>query len=404
MTNIKVQTLKGFRDFLPEEVRKRDWLKKQMVKVFEKWGYEPLETPTLEPLELFAGQIGEDEKLFYKFKDAGDRDVALRYDQTVPTCRVIGEYFGQIIFPFRRYQIQPAFRAEKPQKGRFREFLQSDIDIFGVASPLADAEIIAVTLDLYRSLGFKEVIALINSRDLLISIPYPAIASIDKLKKIGEEAVINEMQAKGIAIDEGKKYLEYIKNLEPNDSIKTIFNYLEQSGFTQDWYQFEPTLARSFSYSEGPIWEIVIPGYSGGSVGGGERYDGLVKKISGRDIPGTGIGIGFDRTLEALEELKLLPRFETSSKVLVTVFSKELKQKSLKISSQLRSSDINTELWLDPNSKLEKQLKYADQKGIPFVVIIGPNESQQNQATLKNLQNKTQETLTLDDAIQKLTS
>lgn len=401
---IKAQTLKGFRDFLPGEARRREWLRKQMVKVFEKWGYEPLETPTLEPLELFTGQIGEDEKLFYKFKDAGNRNVALRYDQTVPTCRVIGESFDKITFPFRRYQIQPAFRAEKPQKGRFREFLQSDIDIFGVASPLADAEIIAATLDLYRSLGFKEVVALINSRDLLINIPYPAIVSIDKLKKIGEEAVIDEMQAKGITIDEGKKYLEYIKSLKPNESIKTIFNYLARSGFTEDWYRFEPTLTRSFSYSEGPIWEIVIPSYSGGSVGGGERYDGLVKKISGRDIPGTGIGIGFDRTLEALEELGLLPKFETTSKVLVTVFSNDLLEESIKVTSRLRSKNIAAELWLDPQTRLDKQLKYADQKGIPYVIIIGPNEAKENKITLKDLKSKLQETLTLDETIQKLTS
>src|SRR3989344_3880852 len=133
-----IQNLKGFRDFLPDEARKRAWLKEQMVKVFEKWGYEPLETPTLEPIELFEGQIGEDEKLYYKFNDQGDREVVMRYDQTVPTCRVIGQYFDKLIFPFRRYQIQTAFRAEKPQKGRYREFTQADIDLFGIESPVAD--------------------------------------------------------------------------------------------------------------------------------------------------------------------------------------------------------------------------------------------------------------------------
>jgi len=153
MSIIKPQTLKGFRDFLPKEAAQRQWLRNIMSKVCETWGYEPLETPTLEPLELFAGQIGEDEKLFFKFKDQGGRDVALRYDQTVPTCRVIGQYNNQLIYPFRRYQIQPTFRAEKPQKGRYREFTQFDIDIFGVASPSADAEVIAVTLDIYKKLG-----------------------------------------------------------------------------------------------------------------------------------------------------------------------------------------------------------------------------------------------------------
>src|SRR3989338_3602355 len=184
MTKQNIQLLKGFRDFLPEEARKRAWLRTKMVSVFEKWGYEPLETPTLEPLELFTGQIGEEEKLFFKFKDQGDRDVALRYDQTVPTCRVIGQYGNQLTFPFKRYQIQPAFRSEKPQKGRYREFTQVDADIFGVKTPDADAETIALSLDIYKQLGFKRAVVRINSRALFKDMPYEAIVSIDKIKKI----------------------------------------------------------------------------------------------------------------------------------------------------------------------------------------------------------------------------
>src|SRR3989344_9234868 len=162
-----IQTLKGFKDFLPEEARERAWLRKKMIEVFELWGYEPLESPTLEPLELFEGEIGEDEKLFYKFEDYGGRKVALRYDQTLPTARIVGQYLDKIILPFKRYQIQSNFRAEKPQKGRFREFVQADIDIYGIASPLADAEAIAVSIDLYKKLGFENVIAKINSRSLM---------------------------------------------------------------------------------------------------------------------------------------------------------------------------------------------------------------------------------------------
>src|SRR3989344_6593776 len=159
-----IQTLKGFRDFLPEEALRRAWLREQIIKVFEKWGYDPMETPTLEPLELFAGQIGEDEKMFFKFEDPGGRQVALRYDQTVPGVRVLVEYENQITRPLKRYQIQPAFRAEKPQKGRYREFVQCDADIFGEPSPIADAEVIAISIDIYRQLGFKEAKVLINDR------------------------------------------------------------------------------------------------------------------------------------------------------------------------------------------------------------------------------------------------
>jgi histidyl-tRNA synthetase len=402
MNKQNLQALKGFRDFLPEEARKRQWLKSKMITVFEKWGYEPMETPTLEPLELFTGVIGEDEKLFFKFEDQGGRQVALRYDQTVPTIRALGENFDKLVFPFRRYQIQPAYRAEKPQKGRYREFIQSDLDIFGILSPLADAEVIAVTLDLYRELGFKSAVALVNSRTLMRDLPYEAIVAIDKLQKIGEEGVVNDMVAKGIEQNKAQEYFNYAKNLKPNDELITIFEYLEKSGFSKDWYRFEPTLARSFSYSEGPIWEIVIPEYPTGSVGGGERYDGLIEKITGRKLSGTGIGIGFDRTLEALEACSLLPEFTRITKVLVTVFSEDLFKKSLEIATLIRQAGINAETFPDPEVKFDKQLKYADKKGIPYVVIIGPVEAEKNIVKLKNMQTGEQEELTVEELVKKL--
>ena len=402
----KLQTLKGFRDFLPAEARKRQWLKDKMVKVFEKWGYEPLETPTLEPLELFAGQIGEDEKLFFKFKDQGKRDIMLRYDQTGPTCRVVGQYFDKISFPFRRYQIQSAFRAEKPQKGRYREFTQADIDILGVASPTADAECIAVSIDLYKTLGFKNVVALINNRDLLKGIPYPVIAAIDKIKKIGRDGVLKEIEEKGFAKDQAVEFLEKVENLKPDETIKIIFEYLKNSGFSEKNYKFEPTLARSFSYSQGPIWEMTIPEYStasfGGSVGGGERYDAMLEKISGKKIGGTGIAFGFDRTLEAMETNNLLPSFGAASRVLVTVFSKDLALHSIGVATLLRESGINCELYPDENTKLDKQLKYADKKEIAYVVIIGPDEIGSNTVTLKNLKTKKQTKVKLENLVSLL--
>ena len=401
MNTTQSRTLKGFRDFLSKEAMQRQWLKNKMIEVCELWGYEPLETPTLEPLELFAGQIGEDEKLFYKFKDQGDRDVALRYDQTVPTCRVIGQYAGQLVLPYRRYQVQPVFRAEKPQKGRYREFTQFDIDIFGVASPLADAEVIAVTLDIYRRLGFKTAMAIVNNRDLMNNIPYSAIASIDKLKKIGPENVIAGMVAKGIEEVKAREYLTSVQNIQPDDVIKTIFGYLSDAGFSSEWYTFEPTLARSFSYSQGPIWEIVIPEYSAGSVGGGERYDGLIERISNQKVPGTGIGIGFDRTLEAAIACNLVPQFTSISKVLVSVFSKDLWSKSIELSGVIRKSNISVELYPDPSVKLDKQLKYANKKNIPFVVILGPEEIQNNCVKLKNMQTGEQSVLTQEELVSK---
>lgn len=399
---IKPQTLKGFRDFLPEVAIKRNWLKQIISEIFELWGYDPLETPTLEPLELFAGQIGEEEKLFFKFKDPGGRDVALRYDQTVPTCRVVGQYNQQLSYPFKRYQIQPAFRAEKPQRGRYREFLQCDADIFGIESPYADAEVIALSLDIYRRLGFKTAKALINDRSLLKDIPYPALASIDKLKKIGEQRVLKEMKDKGIATTNSHQYLKKIQNLKPSDSITIISNYLEDLGFNHEWYSFEPTIVRSFSYSTGIIWEIEIPGFTGGSVLGGERYDQLVEKISGVNIPGTGFGLGFDRTLEAAEQFGLIPQKKTTSRVLVTVFNKDLQVKSLEITSSLRRLGINTDIYTNPEANLDKQLKYADRKGIPFVITIGPEEVVMGKVKLKDMKNRKEQLFTLDRVINKL--
>ncbi|MBI2033287.1 MAG: ATP phosphoribosyltransferase regulatory subunit, partial [Candidatus Levybacteria bacterium] len=323
--------------------------------------------------------------------------VALRYDQTVPACRVVGQYANQLPTPFKRYQIQPAFRAENTQRGRYREFLQCDADIWGVESADADAEVIALSLAIYKELGFKKAIVKINDRKLLKDYPYEAIVAIDKLKKIGKEGVIEDMIQKGIAGEKAKEYLERITTLQPNDTIKTILETLSVLGFEKEWYEFDPTIARSFAYSDGPIWEVVIPEYTVGSVLGGERYDTLTQKITGRDIVGTGFAVGFDRTFEAMEELNLFPAGKTVTKVLVTVFSGELKKDSLKIASQLREGNINTELYPDSSAKMEKQLKYADQKGIPFVVIIGPEEKENNLVTLRNMKTREQKLVSITD-------
>ncbi|KKP51862.1 MAG: Histidyl-tRNA synthetase [Candidatus Woesebacteria bacterium GW2011_GWB1_33_38] len=313
----KIQTLKGFRDFLPSEVYKRNWVKDIMIKTAERWGYEPIETPTLESYSLFKGEVGEDEKMFYKFKDLGDREVMLRYDQTVPTCRFVANNQNSLVFPFKRYQFQSVFRAENTQKGRYREFTQFDLDIFGVAGPTADAEVIAENIDTYLSIGFKKPVIIFNNRDLMKGVSYEAIVAIDKLKKIGPEGVITDMIKKGISNSKAKEYLKFVSQIKPDETIKIIIAYLEKSGFSREFYRFEPTLARSFSYSEGPIWEIVIEDYKVGSVGGGERYDGMMKRLTGLDMPATGIAFGFDRTVEAADELGLIKVDKVNTKVLV---------------------------------------------------------------------------------------
>lgn len=395
-----MQPLKGFRDFLPIEAAKRKWLRDKLADICQSWGFSPLETPTLEPLEIFTGAIGDDEKLFFKFKDQGNRDVALRYDQTVPTCRVIAQYQNTLTFPFKRFQIQPAFRSEKPQKGRYREFTQVDADIFGVKTPDADAETIALSLYIYKQLGFKQALVRINSRALFKDMPYEAIVSIDKIKKIGDEGVIKEMESRGIKLGKAKEYLTYVKNLKPNEEIAFILKYLKNYGFPDDWYTFDPTIARSFSYSMGPIWEVEIPNEAGYnmSVLGGERYDGLLEKLAGRDIGGTGFALGFDRTLETAQLMGLVPTLSQAGQVLITVFNPELLPKSQQITKQLRESGVATDLY-PTTDKLEKQLKYADKNGIPYVIVIGPDEVRREVVQLKVMKSQEKRELKLEEAI-----
>lgn len=395
---IKPQTLKGFRDFLPEEAVKRQYVVDIIRKTFELYGFEPIETPAIEYLEVFTGQIGEDEHLFYKFEDTGGRKVALRYDQTVPTCRLIAQYPDKIILPFKRYQIQTVWRAEKPQKGRYREFLQCDADIFGVDDRSADGETVALTIDIYKNLGFKQPIAIINDRALYHNTPYKAIVAIDKLEKIGEEGVMSELIAKGYKKEEAINLLNSVRNSKPNDKLTQIFSFLDNYGM-HDNYQFKPTLARSFSYSTGTIWEIIVEGFDAGSLAGCERFDSLVSRFSKRKVPGVGFAVGFDRTVLAMEELGLFPPMKTKTKVLVTVFNTETLPYSQQITQKLRKSSINTDLYPDPTNKLDKQLKYASKKNISFAIIAGPDEIKSGKVTLKNLTNRTQQTVTLDETI-----
>lgn len=378
-----VQTLKGFRDFLPKEMRKRQYVINTLKQVFESYGFEPLETPALEYAEILLGKYGEEgDKLMYKFKDNGDRDVALRYDQTVPLARVVAQYQNELPMPFKRYQIQPVWRAENTQKGRYREFLQCDADIVGANSPLSDAEIINLAEKALEKLGFSNYKIVINDRVNFANVPPLAIATIDKLQKIGKEGVLKELEDKGIPAST----LDEVLNKKPTENLEKIIRLLNNPRVV-----FDPTLARGLDYYTGLIFEIEIEGYSAGSVCGGGRYDNLIGMFAGKDIPAVGFAFGFDRLVEAMDELNLFPTDLATTRVLVTVFSDDLRNKSIEVANKLRENDINTELYLD-DAKMEKQLKYADQKGIPFVVIIGPDEAKNNTVTLKNMKTREQQT------------
>ncbi len=406
----KTQRLKGFRDFLSTEVKERQWLIEKIKNVFERFGYQPLETPSLEYESLLLGKYGQEaDHLIYKFRDKGNRKVALRYDQTVPMARVIAQYQNKLIYPYKRYQIQLVWRADKPQKGRFREFLQCDADIIGSTSSLADAEILALYFAIYKEIGLDSIIIKINDRkrlikkikdfgvksDLILSV----VQTLDKLDKKPPEEVLSELENKGLSLSIGKKLLNELKDDPLPENLKDIINLAVKLGVYKDSFQYEPTLARGLDYYTGMIFEGVIPEYKIGSVGGGGRYDNLIKDLVGIDIPGLGFGLGFDRTLEAVKFLGKMPQFFSSAQVLVTIFSRDFLFDSLEIAQKLRDQNISVECSLDLDKKLDKQLKYADKKGISWVVIIGPEEREKSLITLKNLKTRTQKQVKFKELI-----
>lgn len=402
MDKSKLNTPKGFRDYLPQDALKRQFLLEKIVSTFQKFGFDPLETPTLEYAETLKGKYGEEEKLIYEFTTRGGDQVALRYDQTVPLARVVAQY-PELPKPFKRYQIQSAYRGENPQKWRQREFLQCDADIVGSSTPLADAEILALVYEIYKKLGVEVVIA-INDRSILKDIESKYLSAIDKLEKIGPEKVKEELTSKGLSSQQAEELFNQIAQAKEPDSLKEIRKIFSQMGYPQEKLVFYPTMVRGLDYYTGMIVEARLEKMPSVSLGGGGRFDQLIGKFCGQDLPAVGFSVGLDRTLEALEEAGILSAPSTSAKVLVTIFSLELTGKSLEVSSKLRTNNINAEIWLDPNSKLDKQLKYADLKGIPYVIIIGPEEAEKNLVTLKNLSEKTQIQLPLDEVIQKLSS
>lgn len=409
-----LQTLKGFRDFLPAQKRQRDFVVQKFIRAFQRSGFDPLETPTLEYKETIMGKYGEEaDKLVYEFTDRGGREVALRYDQTVPLARVAAQYQNELPLPFRRYQVQPVFRADKPQKGRFREFTQCDLDILGSADPLADAEILATTYAGFREVGFASVQLFVNDRQVLLgklgpfateTVPVMSIIqTIDKLDKQSEDEVVAELISKGLEPEKARQALVAIQSAEASETLKIIVDLTVELGVPRENLVFTPTLARGLDYYTGMIFEIKVPEYNVGSLGGGGRYDKLIGMLSGRDVPAVGVGIGFDRVVEAALELGLIDTPDASAQVLVTVFSEELRNVSAWITGQLRAQGISAELFAEA-SKLNKQLKYAARRNIPWVIVIGEEEQRQEVVMLKNMQTGEQEQLKLSLALAKIQS
>lgn len=413
MSKNNLQTLKGFRDFLPEELRQRQYVSDQIKAVFETYGFEGLQTPTLEYASLLLGKYGEEaDKLVYTFEDRGGRSVGLRYDQTVPTARILSQYQNELPKYFRRYQIQNVFRADKPQKGRYREFTQCDCDIFGSKSVLADAELLAVCDAVFKKLGFTSTKIEFNDRQLLMDNLQPftnqnvdvfsIIQSIDKLDKQNPETVIEELVDKGLERQQAEAVLGKLDKIEMSSNLREIVQKSYSLGIAPTTLVFNPKLARGLDYYTGLIFEIKIPEYGNSSVGGGGRYDNLIEDLSGYSMPATGFALGFDRVVEICQEMRLIPAAKSGATVMLSFFEdKACQDQALKIATTLRQNQIKTEVYPSAD-KLAKQFKVAEQKKIPFVVVVGTNELQTSKFVLKNMATGEQKLLSVEEITKQL--
>lgn len=392
---IKVQTLKGFRDYLPEDMRLRNVVINKVRSVFESFGFEELQTPALETQEVLLNKYGEDaERLMYLFEDRGKRKVGMRYDLTVPLARVSATN-QNLPKPFKRYQIQPVWRADNTQKGRYREFYQCDIDTVGSKSPLADAEIVRIIDAVFKVLNFNDYSIRINSRSVLFSVMgmagvtkdlwMTAIQSIDKLDKKSQDEVVEELLNKGLKKEIVKSIFKNLLSAKPDDYLNKTIALALKMGVSKNNLVFDPILSRGLDYYTGPIFESVVKEPKIGSLTGGGRYDNLLKSLGGPDLPAVGTTFGIERIIDVMKELQLLRSDSSTTQVLVTVYGTEFFSESVELAEKLRASSVNTELYSSFEDKLGKQIKYADKRGIPFVAIIGEEESRKNEFKLKNM-------------------
>ena len=424
MKDMNTQPLKGFRDFLPPAMLMRQKVFETARSVFEKYGFLPMSTPSLEYKEVLSGKYGEEgEKLMYSFKDRGNRDVAMRYDLSVPLARFIAQNQDKITMPFKRYQIDPVWRADKPQKGRYREFYQCDIDVVGSDSMLADSEVIACFDSILEDLGVRDRIVRVNNRKLLTGLmkeagvdtkkAAEAIRILDKFERIGEKSVRGELATTGIQTKETDKLFELVfqgfespkdllqklKGIEGVGELAQVVEYLLDMGVKN--YQIDLTLARGLDYYTGTIFEFIIPDAAEyGSVVGGGRYDELLGMFSKKQIPAVGGSIGVDRLLAVLEELEII-KYDLVSDVLIANIDEALTEKYLQTANALREAGIKTDLYYEP-VKLDKQLKYADKKNLNYVVLIGTEEEKKGEAQVKNMATGSQEAMKQKDLVKYL--
>lgn len=425
----KIQNIKGMRDHLPQAMLLRQHIVGVATRACERHGFEPLQTPIVEYAEALEGKLGDDEKLIYRFEDNGGRRLALRYDQTVPLARVVAQYAGQIALPWRRYAIGPSYRGERPARGRYREFYQADADIVGSSSPLADAEIVALLTEVLSELGFPGFVTLLNHRQIIGGIARVSgldeqaaggvYRAIDKFDKLGADGVRDELLRSGVAPEAAERILalvqiegaagDVLEELSERlggderaaaalENLRAIIGGLEAMGVPAERYKVAPRLARGLSYYTGLVFEAITPHWPEGSLLGGGRYDELIGQFAGRAVPTVGLAFGIDRLHDVMEELGLGPRASTTAQAYVTIFGAEQTAASLGLARELRAAGVNTLLSLEPHAGLGKQLKEADRKGVPFALVIGPDELARGEVVIKDLRSGEQRTLARAEA------
>jgi histidyl-tRNA synthetase len=443
---------KGTRDFGPEQMRNRLFIFDTIRQTFQRFGFQPLETPSLENLSTLTGKYGDEgDQLLFKILNSGDfaadltetdlqagakkmtpkiAEKGLRYDLTVPFARYVVMNRNALTMPFRRYQMQPVWRADRPQKGRYREFYQCDADVVGTDSLVCEAEIVLMIHEVFRNLGIDNFTVKINNRKILagiaevIGVPGEEATlsvAIDKLDKIGKEKVLDELRGRGFSEtaihnleplfgflnQETGLVLEQLQNWLSGSEMASrgiaelteTLQFVQQYGLSDSRVEIDPTLARGLSYYTGAIFEVKANGVAIGSVSGGGRYDNLTGAFGMPGLSGVGISFGVDRIYDVMAELNLFPAGTgQGTRVLIAPFDAEARTVSLSLLSQLRAAQVAAELYPDL-VKVKKMLDYANAKAIPYVVLIGSDEVQTGQLSLKNMLTGTQQQLSAEEIV-----
>lgn len=453
----KPSLARGTRDFGPSVMVKRNYIFDTIKRTFQKFGFQPIETPTIENLSVLMGKYGDEgDQLLFKILNSGDfskdltekdleegfkklthkiSEKGLRYDLTVPFARFVVMNRNDLVMPFKRYQIQPVWRADRPQKGRYREFYQCDADVVGTDSLICEAEIVLMLQEILQNLGIKDFTIKINNRKILSGIAevigvkgseVPLTVAIDKLDKIGKEKVEEELRERGFSEESIEKlqpifsppapdggvsaFFDFLRNwlkdsetgLKGIEELEKVWSLVQSFGLENANTQLDITLARGLSYYTGAIFEVKANGVQIGSISGGGRYDNLTGTFGMPGLSGVGISLGVDRIFDVMEELGLFVENQSvTTKVLLTNFDADAEKYSLPILKKLRDAGINAEIYPE-SAKIKKQFDYANRKNIPYVIVVGSDEMQSGELTFKNMTLGEQEKLSIEQIISRL--